>query len=250
MIWSCDNAIILSIRKFGENSAIINLITPEYGLYSGIVKGMTSKSKRGIYQIGNIVSVKWQARLQEHLGMLNCELVKPVAAFMLDNRLKLSVLNSAVAITEKILLEREKQELIFHNFLRLLNSLCEDGDYLSDYVRLEFNLLRASGFGIDISCCAATGDTDNLIYVSPKSGRAVSKEAGKPYHDKMLPLPDFLKDFPETPNKNNLSNILDGLKLCGYFIKERVVTHRNIKIPDSRMRLFSELKLLAAEVIV
>lgn len=240
MQWS-DRAIILSARKLGENSAIINLITPEHGMYSGVDRGAFGKSKRGIYQTGNIVAAHWQARLAEHLGMVNCEMLFPVAAGIMDDQSKLAVLTSACVMVEKILLEREKQARIFELFETLVNSLCNDGDYLADYVRLEFALLACSGFGVDLERCAATGQTHDLYYVSPKSGRAVSRDAGQPYHDKMLLLPDFMNLGNKTPGMVNIKEIINGIKLCGHFLGERVFNQRNTSMPSARMRLVNML---------
>jgi len=244
MLITSENAIMLSCRKLGENSAIVNVMTLEHGMYAGMVKGINSKTKRGIYQIGNLVSLKWQARLAEQLGMIQCELTKPVAALLMDTPLKLSILNAAVAITEKILLEREKHETVFSHFYHLLEALCEDRDYLIAYVRLEYSLLAASGFGLDLASCAATGSREGLIYVSPRSGRAISEAAGKPYHDKMLPLPPFLQPYP-LPHTSTIHHIIDGMNLCGYFIRERVLHYRHLKIPEARLRLYHELVEIA-----
>ncbi len=240
MKWS-DTAIILSSRKLGENSAIIGLMTPKHGFYKGVDRWAFSKSKRGLYQRGNIVSANWQARLHEHLGNISCELMRPVAAIIMDDPTKLAVMNSAVGMVENILAEREKQPVIYACLEALIDSLCNEGDYLAEYVKLEFNLLVCSGFGIDLERCAATGRKDDLVYVSPRSGRAVNREAGKPYHDKLLRLPAFLHSAPEEDHKVSAGEIREGMRLCGYFIHERIFTQRNIPSPSARARLINML---------
>lgn len=238
MKWS-DRAIILSSRRLGENSAIITLISPEHGMYAGVDRGAFSKSKRGIYQVGNVVTAHWQARLPEQIGMVYCELQQSVASLLIDEPLKLAVINSASAMVEKVLLERERQPIIFTALEFLIHSLCHDGDYLADYVRLELDLLACSGFGIDLERCAATGQIDDLIYVSPKSGRAVSRKAGEVYKDRLLPLPAFLDKKHNAPHGVSIEDISAGIKLCGYFFAERIFIQRNIPVPSARARLIT-----------
>lgn len=238
MKWS-DRAIILSTRRLGENSAIIMLLTPEQGLYKGVDRGAFSKRKCGIYQPGNIVSAQWNARISEQMGRISCELTEAVAAKIMDDAKKLAVINAATALIEKILMEREKHPEIFEHVETLIYSLCNDGNYLADYVRLEFCLLASSGFGLDLENCAATGQTHELTYVSPKSGRAVSREAGAPYHDKLFILPDFLAGDACMQKPITFEDIANGLTLCGHFISERIFGFRNVPVPVARMRLLN-----------
>lgn len=237
MKWS-DKAIILSARRLGENSGIIHVLTSEHGLYKGVDRTAFGKAKRGLYQTGNVVSAHWQARLPEQLGMLSCELMQPVAATVMNDKYKLAVLSSAAGLVEKILPERERQIRIFDAMETLIHSLCLGGDYLKNYVKFEFTLLACAGFGIDVERCVATGQTHDLLYVSPKSGRAVSKEAGMPYKDKLLVLPDFLaNNAPAHVQETiHMQEILAGIKLCGHFLTERVFTHAR-HVPPSRARL-------------
>lgn len=248
MKWS-DRAIIISTRRLGENSAIITLLTPEQGLYKGVDRAAFSKARRGVYQLGNIVSAQWQARLAEQMGSVSCELLTPVAARIIDDARKLAVVNSATALVDKILMEREKHPEIFEFFESLINSLCSDGDYLADYVRLEFCLLASSGFGVDLERCAATGQQHELYYVSPRTGRAVSKGAGAPYHDKLLILPDFLVKRSQGGEIIKCEDIMDGLKLCGHFIGKRIFNFRGIPLPVARTRLMSILHRKSAEYV-
>jgi DNA repair protein RecO (recombination protein O) len=239
MQWD-DKAIILSVKRLGESSGLIHLLTPEHGMYGGVDKGAFGSRKRGIYQPGNIVAAHWQARLSEHVGMLTCELAHAVTAHLLDNRTKLAALTSATLMVEKTITEREKHAPIYEHLSTLIDALLTDSDWLASYVRLEFALLEHSGFGLDLNTCASTGQTHDLHYVSPKSGRAVSKEAGMPYHDRLLKLPLFLvsSSLPLAPD---LTQILEGVKLCGYFLRERVFAARGTLMPVARARFIDSL---------
>ena len=241
MQWS-DNAIVLFAHKHGESSAIIQLMTSEHGLYNGMVRNVSGKAKRGIYHAGNKVFARWNARLMDQLGMLECELVQPVAALLLDSRIKLAVLCSATSLIEKILVEREPEPLIYISLTRLIDTLYDDTDYLTNYARLELDLLSVSGFGLDIERCAVTGTTENLCYVSPKSGRAVALEIGKDYHAKMLVLPEFLKAKPGlSPGEASPDAIRQALELCGYFLHARVFNPKGLPLPSPRRQLLALL---------
>ncbi len=240
MQWD-DRAIILSARRLGENSGVIHLLTPQHGLYAGVDRGAFGKSKRGIYQPGNIVAAHWQARLSEHMGMLSCELVHATTAYLLDDRRKLAALTSAAMLAEKMLAERDSQPAVYEAMETLLEALCHGGDWLADYVRLEYTLLACAGFGLDLERCASTGQAHDLIYVSPKSGRAVSRFAGQPYHERLLALPAFLLLAPEKEAVEH-AQILDGLRLCGYFLEARVFAPRGIPVPAVRARFVKVLQ--------
>jgi len=234
MQWS-DQGIVLSVRRLGENSGVVHLLTPEHGLHAGVDKSAFSSRRRGTYQPGNVVSAHWQARLSEHIGMLSCELIEANAAQLLDNRGKLASLTSAVMLTEKMLAERDSQPEVYEGLACLIHTLCREGDWLAEYVRFELLLLACSGFGLDLSQCAATGQEHDLMYVSPKSGRAVSRHAGEPYHERLFLLPPFLI-IRHGPEGVPMPQILDGLRLCGYFIHQRVFAPRGITVPAARHR--------------
>jgi len=241
MKWD-DKAIILSARRLGESSAIIHLLTPNHGMYKGVDRGAFSKRKRGVCQPGNIVQAHWQARLSEQLGTLECELMTPIAAHILDDRRKLAALSSAAMLAEKVLSEREQLPGVYDGMEQFVQALREDNDWLSAYVRLEFILLEQAGFGLDLERCAATGQHHDLSYVSPKSGRAVSREAGKPYHDRLFALPQFLLPLEEKAMAG-MTDILDGVRLCGYFLENRVFAPRGASIPAARSRFIEMLHI-------
>ena len=195
MHWT-DNSIILSARKHGETSAVVRLLSQSHGVYGGVIRGANSKTNRGIIQPGNVVEATWNARLSEQLGTFKCELQQANAAHIMADSGKLSALTSACALIESALPERHPYPRLYLIFQEFLATLIHDIPWQEAYVQFEMELLADSGFGLDLTSCAATETTKDLIYVSPKSGRAVCRTAGEPYKDKLLPLPAFLKALP------------------------------------------------------
>ena len=237
MDWT-DDGIVLSARKHGETSAIVTLLTRDHGRHLGLVRGGNGKRARGILQPGNKVEARWQARLAEHLGAFQCEMTEAFAARVLRDALKLSALSAACAVAEGALAEREPHQPVFEGLLALLGSF-EHDDWPSAYVKWELGLLGEVGFALDLSECASTGQNDQLAYVSPKSGRAVSLAAGEPYKDKLLALPQFLL-YPG--EGGSAADVLEGLKLTGYFLAKNVFQHAGKGLPASRDRLTERLR--------
>ena len=240
MKWS-DFGIVLSARKHGEGSAIVSLMTLEHGRHAGLVRGGSGKRARGIYEAGNLVSVEWRARLEDHLGSFTCELLQPQAALYLDDSFRLSGLSSACAVLEMALPEREPHPEIYESLFNFIVNLSED-TWLEEYVKWELDLLADLGFGLDLTSCASTGQNDELIYVSPKSGQAVSTNAGEPYKDKLLALPDFLMNGLENPPEIDFNALYLGLNLTGYFMGRHVFIHHNNGEPPARTRLVDRIK--------
>ncbi|MDX1974969.1 MAG: DNA repair protein RecO [Rickettsiales bacterium] len=240
MQWT-DQGILLSTRKYGENSAIARIFTQEHGVHAGVIKSIHSKAKRGLLQTGNGVSVNWQARLSEQLGIFSCELMHPNAALLMDRPQALSALTSSCALLEISLPERHPYKMLYQQFEQLLQAMSHDEHWLVDYIHFELQLLAETGFGLDLSECAATGVSENLVYISPKSGRAVSQAAGQPYHDKMLPLPAFLRE--KTPkNQVNRAEILAGLMVTGYFLRAWLMEAQGKSLPTARARFVYSLE--------
>lgn len=235
MEWS-DHGIVLSARKHGETAAILSLLTSEHGRHAGLVRGGAGRRQRGVLQQGNFVAVTWRARLEEHLGAFTVEMLHSVSAQWLDDPGRLAALTAATAIVDFAVPEREPDPSIFSGLRNLIAALDED-EWAAAYARWEFALLGELGFGLDLSACAATGQTDDLAYVSPKTARAVSRGAGQVYHDKLLPLPGFLvDDGPET-----VDQIVEALRLTGYFLDRHLFAPHRRQLPDSRERLASRL---------
>lgn len=237
MIDWTDDGIVLAARKHGETSAIVTLMTRAHGRHLGLVRGGAGRRARGMLQPGNRVHARWRARLSEHLGAYSCEMTGAVAATLLKDRLRLAGLSAACAVTEATLPEREPHPRVYDGLAGLLAALAGD-HWPSAYVRWELALLSELGFGLDLSACAATGRNDQLAYVSPKSGRAVSLAAGEPYRRRLLELPGFM--LSETA-VGSPGDVALGLKLTGYFLESNVFRHLERGLPPARNRLAQRL---------
>ncbi len=242
MDWS-DDAIVLSARKHGETSLITNLLTREHGRHSGLVRGGSSRRNRGLFEPGNLVRVHWRARLSDHLGTYQCELTKAVAANLMGYRLKLSGLSSICAVSDVALPEREAHRSLYTSFLILIDTFSEDYLWPTIYVKWELGLLQELGFGLDLSSCAATGQTDNLAFVSPKSGKAVSIEAAAPYKNVLLKLPNFLT---QNGHIGTMEDVHQALTLTGYFLSRHAFGIYPGRAPDARTRFMERLRNAAA----
>jgi DNA repair protein RecO (recombination protein O) len=240
MHWS-DRGVILSIHKFDEVGAVVRVLTATRGVCAGVDKYALSSRKRGTYQIGNLVEVEWKARLPEHLGTYRTELVEPLAAYVLDDALKLTALQSACEMLQMLLHERDPHPEIYDCMMAFLYAMRMDDEWLKSYVLFEFNLLTSLGFGLDLESCAATGMTQDLRYVSPKSGRAVSAEGAAGYENRLLKLPSFLLTTDHRPLTASLE-ILDGLRLCGYFLEARAFGAQDKTLPLARERFMKRCK--------
>ena len=237
MDWT-DDGIVLSARKHGETSSIVTLLTRDHGRHLGLVRGGAGKKAQAVLQPGNRVEARWRARLAEHLGTFNCELTEAFTAALLKDPLKLAGLSAACAITEGALAEREAHPPVFDALLALLCAF-EHEDWPSAYVKWELGLLAELGFGLDLSACAATGQNDQLAYVSTKTGRAVSLAAAKPYKKSLMTLPDFLL-HPGAAGPPN--DVIWGLKLTGYFLEKNIFQHAQKGLPAARNRLTDRLR--------
>ena len=238
MNWS-DEGYVLSVRRHGEAAAIVNLLTREHGRHAGLVRGGAGRRLRGVLQPGNQVAADWRGRLAEQLGSYTVEAMRDHAAALLADGDRLAGLTAATAVTEAALPEREPHLAIHDGFAALLAALAGTPNWAAIYVRFELGLLAELGFGLDLSHCAATGSTEDLAYVSPRSARAVSREAASPYKEKLLPLPSFL--LPEAGEKLVRQDILDGLKLTGYFLQSAVFAPHNRPLPMARERLVERI---------
>lgn len=232
MDWT-DEAIVLGARGHGEAALLVTLLTRERGRHAGLVRG--GQGKRALYQPGNRVRASWRARLAEHLGHYECEPVASVAAGLLDDPLRLAGLSSACAVAEAALPEREPHADIFAGMTALIDGLA--GPYWAQsYVRWELGVLAGLGFGLDLASCAATGRNDDLAYVSPRSGRAVSLSAGEAYRDRLLRLPSFLTGRGRTDPAGADAEVVEGLALTGYFLERHVLGPAGHVMPAARTR--------------
>ena len=213
-----DSGIIIGVKKYSESSLIVKVLSDNHGLYSGFIRGAVSSQKnRVIYQNFNLVDFEWSSRIADNLGFFKIELKKSFLGEIISSPIKLSALNNIASMIEHNVLEREPAGEIFSGLLNLLQNLSQiDQIFLKHYVEFEIDLLRMLGYGIDLSECAASGVTENLHFVSPKSARAVCFEAGEKYRDKLLALPQFL--VTKQNDQISKNDLLNGLKLSGFFI--------------------------------
>jgi len=237
MDWS-DEAVILSVRPHGETAAVVELFTRSHGRHAGLVHGGRSRKSRPILQMGNHVAASWKARLSQHLGHMTLELQHGYAAASMHDPAGLTALTALCSLS-RLLPERDPHPNLYEITLFVLSYLDDPAVWPALYVRWELALLEELGFGLDLRTCAATGTTQDLAFVSPKSGRAVSLEAGRPYQDRLLPLPAFLtKSRPTGPNAIvTQEDIAAGLRLTQHFLEARVLGPREHPMPDARLRL-------------
>ncbi|HLG45588.1 MAG TPA: DNA repair protein RecO [Reyranella sp.] len=237
MEWT-DHGIVLSSRPHGETGLVASLLTRSHGRHAGFVHGGVSRKARPIWQPGNMVEVAWRARLAEQLGNYSGELREPHAARALDDPTELAGLAAACAMAESALPEREPHPALYEGFRAFLGILGHSG-WPTIYVRLELGLLQELGFGLDLEKCALTGTTEDLAFVSPKTGRAVSRAAAEPYRDKLVALPPFLSTGGLPADAEELRQ---GLDLTGFFLERHVFWPHNKPLPAARARFMEALQ--------
>lgn len=213
-----DEGILLSSRRHGESSAIIQVLTREHGRHAGVVRGGAGRKMAPVLQPGALLSLDWSARLEDHIGTFRVDPMVSRAAIIMADRAALAALGSMAALVAVSLPEREAHPRFYGRSLDLLQALGTAADWPLRYAVWELTLLAELGFGLDLSICAATGTSTDLIYVSPKSGRAVSRAGGADWADRLLPLPGFLRDgWPEGEAVEE-GELGAGLRLTGYFL--------------------------------
>ncbi|HEY3951452.1 DNA repair protein RecO, partial [Phenylobacterium sp.] len=211
-----DDAFVLSARAHGEAGAIVELLTAGHGKYVAHVAGGASRKMKPFLQAGAPVVARYRARVSDQLGSASLEPMGQGPAALFDDPLALAGLSAAAAVAAGALPEREPHPGAYLAFEALSQSLAATDLWPAVFVRFEAGLLSELGFGLDLSKCAATGVTDDLVYVSPKSGRAVSRAAGEPYRDRMLPLPPFLLS---AQSRLAPGDIKAGLDLTAHFLE-------------------------------
>jgi DNA repair protein RecO (recombination protein O) len=237
-----DSAFVLATRRHGESALIVELLTEEHGRHAGLVRGGQAPRRRALLQPGNRVAASWRGRLPEHLGTLECEMTEANAARLLDDADRLAALNAATALLLAAMPEREPHGDLFRAFAALLRALDSAPGWAASYVAWECDLLAGLGFGLDLTHCAATGARDDLAYVSPRTGRAVSRRAGQPYHDKLLPLPGFLwRDVPAEQQ-----DIIAGLAVTRHFLLHHLLLPQGGKLPEVREQFAERMRRSAA----
>ncbi len=230
MQWT-DEGIVLGVRRHGEASAIVELMTCEHGRHLGLVRGAAGRMMRPVLQTGNLVTAVWRARLDQHLGLFVVEGLKLRVASLLAHSHAVYGVNHLAALC-RLLPERDPHPAIVPMVETILDHMDEPPLASALIVQFELYMLNELGFGLELDACALTGTRDDLIYVSPRTGRAVSREAGEPWRDKLLRLPPFLNGTAEVDPP--LQDIADGFALTGHFLMQRVL--------DPSRRDFSETR--------
>ncbi|MGY3489933.1 DNA repair protein RecO (recombination protein O) [Bradyrhizobium sp. USDA 4011] len=232
MEWT-DEGIVLGVRRHGESSAIVELLTREHGRHLGLVRGGASSRMRPLLQPGNSVTAVWRARLDEHLGMYALEGTRLRAATLLASSHAVYGVTHLAALA-RLLPERDPHQDIYEMLQGTLDDF-DDADVAAVHlIRFELAMLTELGFGLDLENCAATGETTDLIYVSPKSGGAVSRAAGEPWRDRLLPLPAFLREGEGGANSWSEQDLRDGFQITGLFLLRHVLEPRGQGHSDAR----------------
>lgn len=229
-----DEALVLSVRPHGETAALVELLTREHGRYLALVHGGRSRKNRPLLQIGNHLDVTWKARVAEQLGFASVSMRRGFAAEAMNDRLSLCGL-TAVSALARLLAERDPHPSLFEVSLFVLGFLDDPSVWPALYVRWEMALLGELGFGLELTTCVATGTTEDLEFVSPKSGRAVSRDAAAPYADRLLVLPPFM--LTGRRGAVTRDDMLAGLTLTGHFLETRILQPRELTMPEARAQL-------------
>ena len=231
MEWT-EDAIAIGTRRHGENGVILEVMTRDHGRCLGLVRGGRSRQYRPVLQPGNALTVTWRARLEDHLGQFKVEpLIERAGEIMMSRHATYGL--QLLSAHLRLLPERDPHPHLYEALAVILENLDDREIGAELIIRFEMRLLDELGFGLDLRCCASTGQTDDLVYVSPKSGRAVSQLAGRPYHDRLLGLPRFLhrREHGEPPSTSDLEL---GFRLTGYFLSRHVLVPRGLEFPDVR----------------
>ena len=236
-----DEAALLSVRPFGETSVIIEVFSATHGRHAGVVRGGISRKIAPTLQPGAQLSVAWKARLDNHLGAFTVEPIRSRAAVAMGDRLALAGLNAVCALLTLILPEREPHAGLYTRTIGLLDLLGKSDVWPLAYLRWEQALLDEMGFGMDLSACAVRGTNEELIYVSPKTGRAVRRQAAGDWADRLLPLPPVLAGQGDATN----AEIVTALRTTGHFLEHRLIASLGDRpVPSARARLIEAIARL------
>ncbi|MBB93081.1 MAG: DNA repair protein RecO [Rhodobacteraceae bacterium] len=233
-----DTGILLRTRKHGETSVILDVFTQGHGRHAGVLRGGTSRKIAPSLQPGAQLDLTWRARLEDHIGSYTVEPLRSRAAAALSGRLALAGLNTVTGLLAFCLPERQPHDALYLKTERLLDLLGQDEIWPLAYLRWELALLDDMGFGLDLSECAVTGVREGLVYVSPRTGRAVSREGAGEWADKLLPLPPCLRGEGEAED----AEVSRALGVTGYFLERHLAPELGDKpLPDARERFVTAL---------
>lgn len=229
-----DQGILLAVRRHGETSAIIDVLTPGHGRHAGVVRGGTSRKLAPILQPGAQLDLAWRARLEDHIGTFTVEPVRSRAAHVMGHRLALAGLNAVTALLLFALPEREAHPALYKRTEQLMDLMGVPDIWPLAYLRWELALLEELGFGLDLSGCAVLGRRANdLSFISPRTGRAVSRAGAGEWADRLLPLPPCLLGHGAAPD----AEVVEGLKTTGYFLRQHLAEQQGGRpLPEARAR--------------
>ncbi|MFZ0608506.1 MAG: DNA repair protein RecO [Xanthobacteraceae bacterium] len=237
MQWT-DEGIVLGVKRHGETSVILELMTREHGRHLGLVRGGAGTRLRGVLQPGNALGATWRARLDEHLGHFTIEPLNLRAGGYLDAAHAVHGVIHLAGLC-RLLAEREPHAAVFAALETILDCLHDPHVAAPMIARFELNFLAELGFGLDLSSCAATGATDDLIYVSPRSGHAVSRSAGEAYRDRLMRLPAFLHG--DDAQSYSAAELADAFALTGFFLDRHAFAPRGMPVPEARAHFVTAL---------
>lgn len=227
--------ILLAVRRHGESSAIIEVFTQSHGRHAGVVRGGAGRKLGPVLQPGAQLDVAWRARLEDHIGSYSVEPIRSRAATAMSSRLMLAGLNTVTGLLCFCLPEREPYPALYQRTEQLLDLLDHPDVWPLAYLRWELSLLEEMGYALQLNECAVSGATENLSYVSPKTGRAVSRNAAGEWADRLLPLPDVLRGIGSAPD----AEIAEGLKTTGHFLQSHLAANLGGRLlPEARARFF------------
>ena len=233
-----DEGIAIGVKKFSDSTNLMKILTKDNGIYSGLIRIKKNQGNSGVNIPGNTLSVNWRARLSEHLGFFNTELIKSRSSNYLNSSINLEVLNSICSLMD-IFPEREECIDLYNIIEELLDNLNNTRLWPFLYIKFELLFIERMGYGLDLSSCAVNGSTDNLNWVSQKTGRAVSALGAKGWEDRLLKLPEFLgQNEIKSVSK---ADLLDSLKLTEFFLIKRVYSQYAKNLSSSRKRMFDYL---------
>lgn len=236
-----DYGIIIACSKFGDTGLVVKILSREHGIIKGLVKGQ--KRNSNITQAGNFVHFVWSARLSEHLGLLSLSLERAYPLINFSNYQKILSISSICSLIDILLPERDNSANIYDKFIEYLNGITGH-NWLKDYVMLELFILEKTGFGFDFVRCAVSGNEGNVIYISPKTGVAISKEVGEPYKSRLFIIPTFfLEEMAENTENQpcSMQEIIDGLEITRYFLAKHFFAENLAKLPSACIQFRDEI---------
>ncbi|HTR11957.1 MAG TPA: DNA repair protein RecO [Roseiarcus sp.] len=228
-----DEGLVLGVRRHGEQSVILEAMTRGHGRHLGLVRGGRSARLSAALQPGNTLGLVWRARLDEHLGAFAIEPMALRAGRLIGSALALAGVNYIGALA-RLLPERDPHEQVYEALTLIAESLDDAALAPPLVARFEAQILAECGFRLDLSRCAATGAREGLVFVSPKSGRAVSAEAGAPWRERLLPLPPFLREGAGLDIRPSAAEVADGFRMTGHFLARDLFAGRGAPLAEAR----------------